>query len=87
LPNTTQKLLTPKDLQGLSAHQLTILRNGIFARYGRRFKEPDLQSHFDSQSWYRPRYEVDQFPVSVLSEIDMENAVMIRDYQTENELI
>ena len=40
------------DLSKLSASQLRILRNTIFAQYGRQFKSPDLQNYFNNQWWY-----------------------------------
>ncbi|NJK54077.1 MAG: YARHG domain-containing protein [Leptolyngbyaceae cyanobacterium SU_3_3] len=68
-------------MQGRNARELTILRNEIFARHGRRFKEPELQRHFKSQSWYQPRYSPNEFPVALLSKTEIQNAMLIRDYQ------
>ncbi|MFQ4141823.1 YARHG domain-containing protein [Chlorogloeopsis sp. ULAP02] len=80
-PLFQQRLLTSADLKGRSAWELTIMRNEIYARHGRMFKEPKLQRHFESQSWYQPRYSGDKFPDSVLSKIELKNAIMIREYQ------
>ncbi|MBF2006209.1 MAG: YARHG domain-containing protein [Chlorogloeopsis fritschii C42_A2020_084] len=80
-PLFQQRLLTSADLKGRSAWELTIMRNEIYARHGRMFKEPKLQRHFESQSWYQPRYPGEKFPDSVLSKIELKNAIMIREYQ------
>lgn len=78
---TQQRQLTQVDLKGRSAWELTVMRNEIYARHGRQFYEPELQRHFEDQRWYQPRYEPEKFPVSLLSETEMYNAVLIRNYQ------
>ena len=52
---TSQRLVTDNDLQGMSLQQLELMRNEIFARHGWVFNRQDLQQHFQSQSWYRPK--------------------------------
>jgi hypothetical protein len=39
-------------LQGLSLHELRLLRNEIYARHGRIFRTPWLGQYFYSQPWY-----------------------------------
>lgn len=46
--------LTRSELQKLSAEQLQIARNEIFARKGRYFKDDRLNSYFAKFSWYQP---------------------------------
>jgi hypothetical protein len=53
-PDSDRRLLTRNDLAGLSAADLRIARNEIFARRGRFFDSPELQQHFGRFSWYRP---------------------------------
>lgn len=42
----------------LSAKQRSLLKNTIYAQYGRAFKKPALQAYFDAQWWYHenPNY-------------------------------
>ncbi len=80
-PLFQQRLLTSADLKGRNGKELTLMRNEIYARHGRRFKEQKLQSYFESQSWYQPRYALGEFPDSVLSQIELKNAIMIREFQ------
>jgi hypothetical protein len=47
--------LTEADLAGAYAWELQRLRNTIFARHGRIFKTPELQSYFNTRAWYAPR--------------------------------
>jgi len=73
--------VTPEDLQGRSPWELDVMRNEIYARYGRTFKRKDLQDHFSRQPWYVPQYGPDGFPESLLSPIQVKNAAYIANYQ------
>ncbi|MBD2102126.1 YARHG domain-containing protein [Leptolyngbya sp. FACHB-261] len=79
--------LTLSDLSGRSAWQLSLMRNEIYARHGRQFTDPQLQSYFKRQSWYQPRYSPGEFPMSVLSSTELRNAILIRDYQRSRGLL
>ncbi len=50
----SNRYLTPQELQGLSADQLAIVRNEIFARRGRYFKDDWLRAYFSQFPWYQP---------------------------------
>lgn len=43
-----------KQLAALSLDELRTLRNTVYARHGRVFKDKDLQAHFERQWWYAP---------------------------------
>jgi hypothetical protein len=86
-PLFQQRLLTLADLKGRSAWELTVMCNEIYARHGRKFKEQKLQRYFESQSWYKPRYSGEEFPDSLLSEIELKNAITIREYQRLHDLL
>jgi hypothetical protein len=69
-PETYQRLLRQWDLSERSVEVLRLMRNEIFARYGYRFKEPELLAYFKKHRNYEPRLSnVDAF----LSEIEKEN--------------
>lgn len=53
-PDSSTRRLTRSDIEGLGPATLRIARNEIFARKGRRFRDPDLVSHFSQFAWYRP---------------------------------
>ena len=80
-----ERLLTPEDLKGLSNWDLTLLRNEIYARHGRHFREPELQQYFEAQSWYQSLHAPGKFPISTLSKTEIQNAIFIRDYQSSYE--
>ncbi|MDE2379790.1 caspase family protein [Bradyrhizobium sp.] len=53
-PDSDRIRLTRDMLAGLSAAQLRIARNEIFARRGRYFRDPVLAQYFSRFNWYRP---------------------------------
>ena len=57
------------------------MRNEIFARYGRGFKDAELQSYFKSQPWYKTRYEPDKFPEDLLTPTELLNVQFISQFQ------
>jgi ketosteroid isomerase-like protein len=71
-------LLTRDDLSGLSAAQLRLLRNAVYARYGRTFQSPDLQAYFQSRPWYRPRADYSE---RALTANDRANADFIKSFE------
>jgi hypothetical protein len=46
------KTISEQMLQGLSLHELRLLRNEIYARHGRMFRAEWLQQYFYQQPWY-----------------------------------
>lgn len=83
----SQRSVTDADLEGKSAFELDIMRNSIFARLGRRFDTPGLQSYFNKQRWYRSQYSPEEFDsLKLLSTLEMRNATYIDNYQTTNNL-
>lgn len=69
------------DLRDKSKWELDVMRNEVFARHGRRFKRSDLQTYFNGQAWYKPRYASDEFPLSLLTPIQKRNVDFILKYQ------
>lgn len=77
----SQRAIANSDLAGKGALELDIMRNEVFARYGRRFQDPELQAYFTRQPWYQPRYSSEQFPENLLTSIETQNVILIRDFQ------
>ncbi len=75
-PEASTRFLTGAELQALSAGELQLMRNEIFARYGYRFKsEGKMMAHFSQTRWYTPQHKnVDDF----LTEIEKANVALIR---------
>ncbi len=82
-PESALREVTEPDLKGRGARELTLMRNEIFARYGRPFKDAALRKHFEAQSWYRP---FEGYQDSMLSVMERENAERISAYQSKHGL-
>ncbi|HEY8563722.1 MAG TPA: YARHG domain-containing protein [Pyrinomonadaceae bacterium] len=59
----------------LFTEDLRILRNEIYARRGRVFKDKEIQKYFESQAWYKPNPD---FKDDLLSEIEYQNLAKIK---------
>lgn len=80
LPGSDSRYLTEQDLIGLTAEQLRLARNEIYARHGRKFRDEALQSYFDSKAWYVGTIEPDQFKdQSMLNEYEKKNLTVIQE--------
>src|SRR5688572_23864965 len=69
------ELVTDETLGALFAEDLRVLRNEIYARHGRVFKDKQLQKYFETQAWYKanPEFKDDQ-----LNEIEAANLAKIK---------
>lgn len=72
------KTISPQMLQGLSLHELRLLRNEIYARHGRMFRAEWLQQYFYTQPWYAPQ---ENFKDEELSGNDKLNVETIVKYE------
>ena len=56
---TEEPKAEPLRYEALSAEELRIARNMLYARHGYIFKSPDLKRYFSGQAWYRenPRFD------------------------------
>lgn len=84
LPNSDTKLLTDADVSGLSAYDLYLARNEIFARHGRIFENEDLKAYFESKDWYNGTISPQEFDADItsrLSEVEQANIEMIKKYE------
>ena len=73
-PDSSWRRLTRAEVDDLSAAELWIARNEIFARHGRVFRDARLQRHFRRYRWYRAR------PGDVaLTPVEEANVRLLRD--------
>lgn len=82
IPYSSEVELTAADLSGLSKSKLRIARNEIYARHHRKFDSADLQTYFNSKSWYSGTIESSDFVDSAyLSDIEKKNIDLIKKYE------
>lgn len=77
-PETAERKLTTDDLSYRSAWELTLMRNEIFARHGREFKDALLREYFASRPWYYPN---PRFSEAALTPLEKQNVTIIQSYQ------
>jgi len=63
-------------LGDMFAEDLRVLRNEVYARHGRIFKDPELQKYFLAQAWYKPNPD---FKDDQLNEIEAANLAKIKE--------
>lgn len=69
------EILPPEIFEGLFIEDLRVLRNEIYARRGRVFKDAKLQKTFAEMSWYKPD---PNFKDDMLNEIEVKNLASIK---------
>jgi hypothetical protein len=68
-------LMTDDALGDMFAEDLRVLRNEIYARHGRIFKDQALQKYFAAQAWYKPNPD---FKDEMLNDVESQNLVKIK---------
>ena len=66
LPAESYSYIDPGTVSSWSAQVICYAKNEIYARNGRKFVSTELQNYFNSQYWYVPLYEPDQFTADML---------------------
>lgn len=77
LPQSSTAYLTESDLTGLTADELQMAINEIYARHGRRFNKESVQEYFDSMSWYTGTVDPDDFDTAVLNTYETANIALL----------
>ena len=78
-PMASLRELAQDELNKYSLHDLQIMRNEIFARYGYEFKEGgEMHEYFSQKNWYKPsNLDVTEF----LTEVELANIKLIRSLE------
>lgn len=58
-----------------------LAKNEIYARHGRKFKDPELQAFFNARSWYNGTIEPDKFKEDVFNKIEKENITELKRWE------
>lgn len=82
ISDSSSRLISESELQGMSVRDLRRARNEIYARHGRTFNDDSLQSYFNSCSWYKPNSNYNYANENAnLNEIEKQNINTIRNYE------
>ena len=82
-PNSGTTELTREEVQGHTKEELRIARNEIYARHGVIFGVEDLDTYFQSKSWYTPTISLREFLDTMeLSMVEENNITMISEMES-----
>ena len=81
LPGSDSRYYRKLDLEGLTAEEIRIARNEIYARHGYIFSAQDLQEYFSGKSWYTPSVPAEEFSEGMLNQTERANLDMIKEYE------
>lgn len=87
-PETATRLLRQEELWRYNQTDLSIARNEIFARHGRKYEDPFLNAVFSRKSWYQPTYSGEEFNAiqdSVLNNNEKKNLALLIQMEEERE--
>lgn len=80
-PDLMDKKLEEGDLWKLNQTDMSILRNQIYAKYGREFQDIFLDAVFKQKSWYAPEYSASEFDAGQqkkLTDLEQNNLELLR---------
>lgn len=66
-------IVVPEELNTLNKDELRILRNAVYAKYGRPFVSEDLQVFFGSKSWYKINNNFSETSFTIFDKRNIEN--------------
>ena len=76
--------LSKDEVEDMSREDLNLALNEIYARRGRIFTDPGLDSYFRSQDWYTPKYSASEFEKKVVfNDFEEKNINLILNEQSE----
>lgn len=86
-PDSDWRYLTEDDIAYLSAWEIKLAKNEIYAKHGRLFNNSDIQDYFDSKSWYRGRIEPEDFNENVLNKYEVKNVQFLKKYESSSKTV
>lgn len=73
------RYITYDDISDYDRGQIRVLKNSIYARHGRIFKDKQLREYFSNQSWYRgTRNEI---PAKEFNKFENANIAFLKKYE------
>jgi len=83
-PDSDKKYLSEDEVRSITAEDMAIGRNEIFARHGYIFQDEGLKAYFESTSWYVGTVQADQFNSdAVFNDFEKKNVELIKRVEDE----
>jgi len=78
-PESSERLLTEKDVEHQTPWGMKVMMNEIYARQGFIFRDAELRRHFAKEKWYRGRERL--LNKIKLTPLEVQNIAFIKKYQ------
>ena len=78
-PESSERLLTEKDVEHQTPWGMKVMLNEIYARQGYIFKDADLRKHFAKEKWYKGKER--SLSKIKLTQTEVQNIDFIKKYQ------
>lgn len=75
--DTSNKVYSAADFEGLSPEVIHIIKNEMYARHGYSFRDQDLYNYFMGQIWYNPSIMPADFSEKTFTETEVKNLDLI----------
>ncbi len=83
-PDSDQKYLSEDEVRSVTAEEISVGRNEIFARHGYIFKDEGIKAYFENTSWYEGVVPADQFNAdAVFNDFEKKNVELIKRIEDE----
>jgi len=73
------RYISYNDIKDYDSGQIRVLKNSIYARHGRIFKDAALREYFSEQSWYRGTRK--EIPESEFNKFEKANIAFLLKYE------
>lgn len=77
-PNSSEELLSEKDVEELSDEELRYAINELYARCGYIFKDDTLRAYYEQFDWYEQEIEPDDFSMDFFNDVEKQNAELLQ---------
>ncbi len=83
LPAASYTYIDASQIASWPAQVVCYAKNEIYAKNGCRFYSAELQNYFNTQYWYVPLYDPEQFTADMLNEFETANVQMLTQREQE----
>ena len=80
--DTSSKVYTADDFNGVPAEVIHVAKNEIYARHGYSFKDKEIYNYFMGQIWYTPSVMPADFSEDIFTETEVKNLDLLNSLDT-----
>lgn len=83
-PKSNKEIIESEQIEALNYYEKKLARAELLARHGVIFQDQDIQSYFDTKSWYQRKQKEEEFDLNKFNDYEKENARMFQEYLEED---